>query len=628
MQEESGKAAVDPGDGSRGTPDAGGRSDSADRPEAGGPTEVSAEPSAEPSAGASAGASAAGDSLRRAETSEVLAAAAAADDEERDRAAAAAANRPPLPVRPQVQFLHVTDPQTWTRVEDVLSALAEACEEGRRSDSGANPAKELADRVAAVRSAAGALPQTAALERAFDKVAPHLPAPAAATSASASSSSTLLPRKRPAAAVAKDAVAPPSRKRPAADEASVPLVTEATQQETQQETQQGSQEAHHQPSMSASSRRCWEQMLTWLAHLVLQLPALFAEGLPLLDQNREAQVLLSRRHCTALLAAGFFGCLPNPEEQQRACGDGGKLPKVDFSYVLDSDVEKVSCFLAYFSQVAAMGATDLAEVVSFARRRVDPGGLGATFWRALEDGLEPAKVCDGEIEHSHANLQADFANKFLGGGVMHRGNVQEEIRFLMCPECIVGMLLCPRLLAHEVFFIVGAKQYSTYKGYGSTFEFEGFCKVRFPGKADKLKRRGPHIVAFDALSFPGTGNSQYKEACVLRELIKAYAACQGDPEEVAGPRRKAFATGNWGCGVFGGDPQLKSLIQWLAASAVGRELHYYSYRDERMEQLDKIFTTLRGKKIRCCQLYDLLLNHTKGSVFDKVLASVASEEKT
>lgn len=28
------------------------------------------------------------------------------------------------------------------------------------------------------------------------------------------------------------------------------------------------------------------------------------------------------------------------------------------------------------------------------------------------------------------------------------------------------------------------------------------------------------------------------------------------------------ATGNWGCGAFGGDLQLKSIIQWLAASQV------------------------------------------------------------
>ena len=27
-------------------------------------------------------------------------------------------------------------------------------------------------------------------------------------------------------------------------------------------------------------------------------------------------------------------------------------------------------------------------------------------------------------------------------------------------------------------------------------------------------------------------------------------------------------TGNWGCGAFGGDPEIKTTIQWLAASQV------------------------------------------------------------
>lgn len=29
-----------------------------------------------------------------------------------------------------------------------------------------------------------------------------------------------------------------------------------------------------------------------------------------------------------------------------------------------------------------------------------------------------------------------------------------------------------------------------------------------------------------------------------------------------------IVTGNWGCGAFGGDPELKATIQWLAASQV------------------------------------------------------------
>lgn len=38
-------------------------------------------------------------------------------------------------------------------------------------------------------------------------------------------------------------------------------------------------------------------------------------------------------------------------------------------------------------------------------------------------------------------LQVDFANKRVGGGVLGRGSVQEEIRFVICPELIVSRLL-------------------------------------------------------------------------------------------------------------------------------------------------------------------------------------------
>lgn len=36
-----------------------------------------------------------------------------------------------------------------------------------------------------------------------------------------------------------------------------------------------------------------------------------------------------------------------------------------------------------------------------------------------------------------------------------------------------------------------------------------------------------------------------------------------------------IATGNWGCGAFGGDPELKTIIQWLAASQVASIFYRY-----------------------------------------------------
>jgi len=69
------------------------------------------------------------------------------------------------------------------------------------------------------------------------------------------------------------------------------------------------------------------------------------------------------------------------------------------------------------------------------------------------------------------------------------------------------------------------------------------------------------IVAIDAVPYGARENLiQFEQNNMLRELQKAYAGFQPlDATILADPF--PIATGNWGCGVFGGDVQLKSLLQ-------------------------------------------------------------------
>ena len=49
---------------------------------------------------------------------------------------------------------------------------------------------------------------------------------------------------------------------------------------------------------------------------------------------------------------------------------------------------------------------------------------------------------------------------------------------------------------------------------------------------------------------------------------------------------RPVATGNWGCGVFRGDAQLKAMIQWAAVSASGRpQMMYFPFNDKRVKQV-------------------------------------------
>merc|ERR1712151_615985 len=70
-----------------------------------------------------------------------------------------------------------------------------------------------------------------------------------------------------------------------------------------------------------------------------------------------------------------------------------------------------------------------------------------------------------DAEKGRGCLHADFANMFLGGGVLSGGCVQEEIRFSICPELCVAMLLCPCMCEDEAIQLLGSEQFSAYKGY-------------------------------------------------------------------------------------------------------------------------------------------------------------------
>ena len=58
----------------------------------------------------------------------------------------------------------------------------------------------------------------------------------------------------------------------------------------------------------------------------------------------------------------------------------------------------------------------------------------------------------GGITDGLGMLEADFANMYIGGGVLMGGNVQEEMRFSIAPECIVSLVfLILHSLAHAAF---------------------------------------------------------------------------------------------------------------------------------------------------------------------------------
>uniref|UniRef100_A0A0D6QSN1 PARG catalytic Macro domain-containing protein n=1 Tax=Araucaria cunninghamii TaxID=56994 RepID=A0A0D6QSN1_ARACU len=348
----------------------------------------------------------------------------------------------------------------------------------------------------------------------------------------------------------------------------------------------------------------------------------------------------------------------------------------------------------------------------------------ATYWSESKVPLCAFKVIEtGTIEdHEQEALEVDFANKYLGGGALNNGCVQEEIRFMINPELIAGMLFCPVMEDNEAIEIVGAERFSNYEGYASTFRFAGNYIDKRP--RDFYGRLETRIVAIDALCYPGHG--QFKREKLTREVNKAFCGfldhesirgyfkfsrkvgmkeeqlelsdrCQRcrpenklvstdamkennevgslgttdvqecsssiendfystlnqkvetagapqvkdeGPNDIAqrtSPGREkdgvqdicsccsevkiGIATGNWGCGAFRGDVDLKSMLQWLAASEALRPfVLYFTFGEEFSKRLMMFTEWITCHCWTVGELWDMLIEYSsqrlEGKTFD------------
>lgn len=50
-----------------------------------------------------------------------------------------------------------------------------------------------------------------------------------------------------------------------------------------------------------------------------------------------------------------------------------------------------------------------------------------------------------------------------------------------------------------------------------------------------------------------------------------------------------------GCVIFNGDNELKTLLQWIALSAVGRTMHYKAFGDSQLESMEETLLAIRSR---------------------------------
>jgi poly(ADP-ribose) glycohydrolase len=90
------------------------------------------------------------------------------------------------------------------------------------------------------------------------------------------------------------------------------------------------------------------------------------------------------------------------------------------------------------------------------------------------------------------NIKVDFANKYIGGGVLSNGCIQEEIMFILSPELIASILFSECLEDNEAIQIKGAERFSCYHGYSESFKWAGDF-------VDKRNRYNQRLSLYDKI---------------------------------------------------------------------------------------------------------------------------------
>ena len=351
--------------------------------------------------------------------------------------------------------------------------------------------------------------------------------------------------------------------------------------------------------------------------------------LPLLSPDSEQkQVTLTQHQCLGLLCNGFFCAFPDrTTSSSHSVCEHPEVPSFNFDRLLhntdtrqwvgNSTTGKLVMLLHYFDEMRqrVQQGDRLANTVSWTRLSAGP-----LEWTASRQPLARVTVADlgATMDGAKDALRVDFAATFLGGGVLGSGAVQEEIMFAASPELIVGRLLNTVLRANEAVLMMGTEQFSVPKGYSGSLGYGGpyHDTTRVQGGM-----RQSYIVAVDAVDYsrhPQGKAAQYTPLEVRRELTKAWSGL--NVSQVPFPVPMEVATGNWGCGVFGGDVALKSMVQLLACSVSGREMRYFPWWDRRVKaQLPLVAGALHSRQVTVGQLASFLLQDLQpGDVYQQL----------
>ncbi|UJR35086.1 hypothetical protein I4U23_027861 [Adineta vaga] len=263
------------------------------------------------------------------------------------------------------------------------------------------------------------------------------------------------------------------------------------------------------------------------------------------------------------------------------------LSRLYNSFDKDLSMARIRCLIEYFR--LSSQENDPNREISIERyfyRNELPN------WNEQDLLIESSKIhisTDRMEDSTEADGFVDFANKHIHIHRIIPSATQEEVLFSCCPEAFISILVCETLLDDEIVILRGCKRFIEYTGYADTFNYHGHYQ------------NSGHIQ--DILVIDACYSGQFTEENIDRDLGKAWAGFMKSKDSI-------ISTGNWGCGVFGGDLTFKFLQQLCAAMILGKQvqrLDYSAYHDESLAMdLKDLLERLEKKKKTVTDIYQMM----------------------
>jgi len=332
-----------------------------------------------------------------------------------------------------------------------------------------------------------------------------------------------------------------------------------------------------QPEKEPEKWEFYGMLLPFIQTLARRLPELFPDPIYHLLPQQNDHVSFTREQAACLLANGFLSTFTEPNKRNFQLPNGEKLLFQSFNFLtlfkggLGATLGTILCIFNYFRTLKNEMRT--GNVLIYRKHLVPEI---TPKWINSEKRICKVTVStSGTIEDDQsAEFHADFGNKYIGGGALYGACAQEEMLFAFRPECILSMLVCPVMETNEAVIISGAERFSAHVGYAQSFSYVGPYQDDV-GVFPPTSSKAINIVSVDAMA--SVGNSQYHKENIERELNKLYCALH-NWKQYSLFEKQTYATGHWGCGVCGGNKQLKAIEQILAVSeAGGLDINYYTW---------------------------------------------------